>query len=148
MDTIDATTLQIGFGIFFTLVIMFVLFLRKISVGDIMTPPPSARSSARQQRINKIDPQFAPQKTALPSPQPVIPTTQKPKTPAEPGKPILGMDRKKVNIAGKVIGAIGAIMLFAPLPESFMVPSMAIAYIGYMIVKASAPPKKKKKTAK
>ena len=59
-------------------------------------------------------------------------------------KPILGMERKKVNTVGKVISAIGVVMIFAPLPDGFAVPSMIIAYVGYIIAKASAPPKEKK----
>ena len=146
MDTLDTTTLQIGFGILFILLMLFVLFLRKISVGDIMTPPPPPRSSPQQKIVNQIDGKFARQKTSqTASPQSAFPTVAKSTTFATQDKPILGMERKKVNTFGKIIGAIGAIMLFAPLPDSFTVPSMVVAYIGYMIVKASAPPKEKKK---
>ena len=145
MDTLDANTLQIGFGIFFILVMLFVLFLRKSSVGDIMTPPPPPRSPIRPKTVNKTTRKFASQKVAQSaSPQSAFPTAPKSTLLTTQDKPILGMKRKKVNTAGKIIAAIGAIMLFAPLPESFTVPSMVVAYIGYMIIKASAPPKEKK----
>ena len=146
MDTIDATTLQVGFGIFFILLVLFVLFLRKISVGDIMTPPPSPHSPLRQRIANKATRKTVRQKAAQPSPpQSAFPTIQKSTPLVTQDKPIFGMDRKKVNSAGKVISAIGAIMIFAPLPDAFTVPGMVVAYVGYMIAKASAPPKEKKK---
>ena len=149
MDTLDANTLQIGFGILFILLMFLVLYLRKISVGDIMTPPPPPRSPIQQKLFKQTNQKIASQKAAPPAPsQSAFPTASKPTLLTTQDKPILGMDRKKVNTAGKVIGAIGAIMLFAPLPESFTVPSMVVAYIGYMIVKASAPPKAKKKTTR
>ena len=145
MDTLDVTTLQIGFGILFILLVLLILFLRKISVGDIMTPPPPPRSSLQQKIVNQIDQQFAHQKTnQTVSPQSAFPTAQKSTLLPTQDKPIFGMERKKVNTAGKVISAIGVIMLFAPLPDDYTVPSMVIAYIGYMIAKASAPPKEKK----
>ena len=144
MDTIDLTTLQVGFGIFFILLVFFVLFLRKISVGDIMTPPPPPHSPLRQRIVNKTTQKFASQKAAQPAPpQSAFPTMQKSTPLTTQDKPILGMDRKKVNVAGKVISAIGVVMIFAPLPDGFAVPSMIIAYVGYMIAKASAPPKEK-----
>ena len=144
MDTLDTTTLQIGFGIFFILLILFVLFLRKISVGDIMTPPPPPRSPIRQKLTKQTTRKSSSQKAIPPAPlQSAFPTAQKSTLLATQDKPFLGMDRKKVNAAGKVISAIGAITLFA-LPDSFTVPSMVIVYAGYMLAKASAPPKEKK----
>ena len=146
MDTLDANTLQIGFGIFFILLFLFVLFLRKSSISDIMTPPPPPRSPIRQKLIKQTTKKFASQKATSPAPsQSAFPAAQKSTLLTAQDKPILGMDRKKVNTAGKVIGIIGMIMIFAPLPDGFAVPSMVVAYAGYMIAKASAPPKEKKK---
>ncbi|NQU31590.1 MAG: hypothetical protein HQ525_13065, partial [Anaerolineae bacterium] len=58
-------------------------------------------------------------------------------------KPGFNLDRKTINNIGKILGAVGAIMLFAPLPASFNNISIGIAFLGYLIAKATAPPKKK-----
>jgi len=62
-------------------------------------------------------------------------------------KPAFKLDRKRINTIGKIMGAVGVIMLFAPLPASLNNISLGIAFLGYLIVKATAPPKKKKNSA-
>ena len=53
------------------------------------------------------------------------------------------LNRKSINNIAKILGAIGAIILFSPLSESFGGLGMILAFLGYLVVKATAEPKKK-----
>ena len=127
------STLLVGFISFAVLLLLGVIIWRKLSVKDIfddISSPFKGGLSPAQ----KNSP-FSAKSTNSPF--------SAKSTNSLGEKPAFNIDRKTINNIGKIIGAIGAIMLFAPLPPSYNNISLGIAFLGYLIAKATAPPKKK-----
>jgi len=127
------STLFVVFVSFATLLLLGVIIWRKLSVKDIfddISSPFKGGLSPAQ----KNSP-FSAKSTNSPF------SAKSTKSLGE--KPGFKLDRKTINIIGKIMGAVGAIMLFAPLPASYNNFSLGIAFLGYLIAKATAPPKKK-----
>jgi len=122
------STLLIAFVSFIAILLVVAVILRKMSVRDIfddVSSPIATRPS--------------------PSPKLVAPQIKQ-KAFSGVGQEKnrnFNLDRKTFNIIGKTLGIIGMIMLFAPLPESFNNFSLGMAFLGYLLAKATAPPKKK-----
>jgi len=119
------STLLVVFIAFAVLFLLGAGILRKLSVRDIFDNIPLSSEAGISTSMDK-------------SPYSAKGT----KTLGE--KSAFKLDRKAINNIGKILVTIGAIMLFAPLPDSFTTYGMGIAFLGYLIVKATAPPKKKK----
>ncbi|MBT3313221.1 MAG: hypothetical protein HN390_01270 [Anaerolineae bacterium] len=119
------TTLLIGFISFAVFLLIGVMILRSISVKDVLQ---EEKTSLMVQASSPFQTQQNTQNGAM----------QEKKT--------FKLDRKTLNNIGKVCGTVGAIMLFAPLPESYNGFALGLAAIGYLLVKATAPPKGKKNT--
>lgn len=123
------STLQIAFISFAVLLLLGAVVLRKLSVRDIFDDIPSSPEAGFNASIEKSP--FSPKAaTSLGE------------------KPAFKLDRKGINNIGKILTAIGAIMLFAPLPESFTNIGIGIAFLGYLIMKATATQKKKTSPAR
>ncbi len=122
------TTLLIVFISFAVILLIGAMILRSISVKDVL------------QEEKKTSP-------LVQSPSP-FQTSQNTQSGATKEKKAFKLDRKTLNNIGKICGTVGAIMLFAPLPESFNGFALGLAAIGYLLVKATAPPKGKQNTKK
>lgn len=118
------STLLIVFISFAVLLLIGAVFLRKLSVRDIFDDIPLSPKAGFNTSLEK-SPFSAKNTISLGE------------------KPAFKLDRKTINNIGKILGVIGAIMLFAPLPASLNNISIGIAFLGYLIAKATAPPKKK-----
>ena len=128
MSEVTNLTFLMIFTIFTIIMIIIVLFMRKMSIDDIVDESKSAflieQSSAFSGQIKEIKPLSLPQQ----------------------GKKDFKLDRKMLNNISKILGAVGAILIFAPLPDSFSGLGILIAFIGYILNKATADPKKKVNT--
>ena len=120
------TTLLIGFISFAAFLLVGAMILRSISVKDVL------QEEKKQPPIVQNSFPFQTQQNTQ------IKTMQEKKS--------FRLDRKTLNNIGKICGAVGAIILFSPLPESFNGFALGLAGIGYLLVRATAPPKKKKNT--
>ncbi len=120
--------LLIGFISFVVFLFVGAMILRSISVKDVL------------QEEKKTSP-------FVQSPSP-FQTSQNMQNGAKQKKKAFKLDRKTLNNIGKICGAVGAIMFFAPLPESFNGFALGLAAIGYLLVKATEPPKGKKNSKK
>ena len=120
------TTLLIGFISFAAFLLVGAMILRSISVKDVL------QEEKKQPPIMQNSSPFQTQQNTQ------IKTMQEKKS--------FRLDRKTLNNIGKICGTVGAIMLFSPLPESFNGFALGLAGIGYLLVRATAPPKKKKNT--
>jgi len=136
MDTLSANDLNFFFGIFLVFMVLFVLFLRKISVDDLMTPPPAQKKPIIQQKSASL----------APKPEISVPAARA-NYPPKPEKNLTtsssGWTRAKVNSVAKIAVFIGVILIFAPLPDFFSTIGTGLAFLGYLVARASAPPKSK-----
>ena len=133
----------LAFGVFFVIMIILALFLRKISVDDIFKDTPQSRQPDlfKNVKTNALPAPRSPKVTAD-SLQQML--QKQPKITTSPNIQTVNDKRATTNKIGKGLSALGVIMLILPLPDSFMLPSMGMIYVGYLITRASAPPKKKK----
>jgi hypothetical protein len=136
MDILSPNTLVTLFGIFIFLLMILVLFLRKISVDDLLTPPPATRKPIIQRSGAPISAQSPTPSSASAFPRPTPAATNN----TNPGG---GLTREKLNLIAKIVGGLGLVLLFAPLPKTFSSIGTGMAFLGYLVAKASAPPKKK-----
>lgn len=122
--------LLLAFVTFVIVLLISVLILRQMSVRDIFPNSSSPFSSSASPAQNLSQKNISPsaKKQSASGTTSIDDKTFK-------------FDRKAVNNLGKVLGAVGAIMIFAPLPESMTNISLGIAFLGYLLVRFSAPPK-------
>jgi len=110
----------IGFAIFLTI---FVLIIRKISVQDIGKQDNSSISFPKSSAFIK------------PKKETVSPDSLQ----ANIGQMA---DKKTLNKIGKVLGVLGGIIIFAPLPQSFNGIGIALVIVGYFLSKVTEKSKK------
>ncbi len=119
------STLLIVFVSFSLFLIIGVIVLRKISVWDIfddVNPPSLVTEKSSFSESRKQSATFGANQEN------------------EEGD----IKRKNINNIAKTLGVVGAIMLFAPLPSFWNNIGIGLAFLGYLVAKASAEPKKKK----
>ncbi len=121
--------LLIAFIAFVIVLLTAAFLLRKMTVQDIFDDKPSPVPSFSSRNLTSFDPQ----KTTL----------RKANTTVEKS---FKFDREGINKMGKIIGVIGTIMLFAPLPSSLDTLSLGLAFFGYLVAKMTTPPKSKTST--
>ncbi|MBT3322001.1 MAG: hypothetical protein HN392_06910 [Anaerolineae bacterium] len=119
----ESTLLIVFIGFTLTLAIGAII-IRKISVEDIF-------DIEKPTLFAEGSPAFA-----EPTKKPVLLNAGQEKSSFKIG-------RKEINTIGKILGAVGGIILFAPLPDSYTNFALGLAFVGYMIIKATATPKKK-----
>ena len=121
------STLLIAFVSFGVLLIVVAIIVRKISVRDIFDDDSSSSPFARQRSAfpknmgAEINPQSA--------------TAKKDN--------IFSFNKENINKFSKVLSVIGAIILFTPTPDSLKIFGLGMVFLGSMLGKATAPPKKK-----
>jgi|APSaa5957512622_1039677.scaffolds.fasta_scaffold50441_3 hypothetical protein len=120
------TTLLIGFVSFTAFLLIGAMILRSMSVKDFLQEEkpnsPLMQGSSPFQTQQNTQPGKIQEKKSF------------------------KLDRKTLNNIGKICSTVGAIMFFAPLPESFNGFALGLAGIGYLLIKATASPKGKKNT--
>ncbi|MCP4139207.1 MAG: hypothetical protein GY755_02760 [Chloroflexi bacterium] len=117
------TTLLIGFISFAVFLFIGAMILRNISVEDILQE--EKKHSAIGQNLSPFKTQKNTQTGEMQERKP------------------FRLDRETLNNIGKIFGTVGAIMIFAPLPQFFNRIGLGLAVVGYFLVKATVPPKKK-----
>lgn len=128
MSEVANLTFLIIFTIFTIMMIIIAIFIRKMSVDDVFDKSKSPffieKSSVFSGQIKQ----------------------SKPSSLSQQGKKDFNLDRKMLNNIGKILMTIGAILIFVPLPDPFNGFGIPIAFIGYILNKATADLKKKAST--
>ena len=117
-------TLLTAFIVFTILLVAVAVIMRKMNIRDVFDD--NSSSSVRPRLLQKISPK---------SPNFSSPAL---------GKKSSAFNREKVYKVAKTISALGIILLIIPLPEVYRFIGLALALIGSMVAKATAPPKTKK----
>lgn len=120
-------TLLFAFSSFVILVLIVAVILRKISVRDVFDDD-SPSFATRPSNLQK----------AFPSP-----IKQSVSSGASFEKKGFALDRQTTYKIAKALSTIGIIVLFVPLPEGYKIFGLGLAFLGSMVAKATAPPKKK-----
>lgn len=130
----NGNLLLIAFIVFAVLIMLVALFLRARTVDDTI-------SGQGFSSISDVPFDGKPQKP--------LPTVRKARlSPASTSigvgkeKPAFEFNRKKLNMIGKVLTAIGAVLIFAPLPSSLDSVGFGVAFIGYILTRFTSQAKK------
>lgn len=138
----DGNLLTIAFAIFVVFMILLTLFLRNTAVDDIFSndKTTSFSDTAFSSKARDFLPS-APTNNGLSS------TSQsKPLKNIGLGtlnKPSFEWNQRNINLIGKVLGFIGVMLLFVPLPETFKSVGLWLAIIGSLVARATKASKKK-----
>ncbi len=127
----NETVLLTAFIAFAILLLILAFILRKLTVQDFFDNTSSPAPSYAQRKL----PSFEAQKNNTPKAS---------STPVDRG---LKFDREGINKIAKIVGVVGTVMLFAPLPSSLDGVGLGLAFIGYMVAKFTTPPKDKQKSS-
>lgn len=131
----DDQVLVIAFVGFAVLVTIVVFVLRNAAVDDIFSDnkPDSMTDMPFSDKFKGFS--SVRQKNNLPSTSP---------TGLAGDKPAFELNRANLNKVGKVLGAVGAVMIFAPLPDALDGISFGIAFLGYIMARFTNQPKEQK----
>ena len=135
----DEQVLVIAFVAFVVLVTIIALVLRNAAVDDIFSDnkPDSMTDMPFSDKPKGLSSVMS--KNSLPSTS---------STGLAGDKPAFELNRVNINKIGKIIGAIGAVMIFAPLPDALDGVSFGVAFLGYMMARFTNPPKEPKAGAR
>lgn len=130
----DQQVLLIAFAIFTVIILGVALVLRSKSVDDIFSDKspsfsmPSLPVSDMAQKTVSQKNVSVPRNTSIGA-----------------DRPAFELNRQNINKLGKILGAIGAVMIVAPLPSNLDGLSFGIAFVGYILARFSNPPRDQKK---
>ena len=131
----DENLLLIAFAVFGVLVLIVALVLRKMTVDDIFSDDKASPMSASPfpDRVKDTLP-AAPKNTLAPAgaPRSGIDT------------PTFALNRQTINKIGKILSAVGTIMIIAPLSSSWDGVAFGILFVGYLLARFTNPPKEQK----
>lgn len=129
----DENLLLVAFIVFAVLIILIALFLRARTVDDVISDNGFSSISDMPFDDNLQKGLPAVQKKGDLSTPTAIGTGK--------NKPAFKLNRKNLNSIGKVLTAIGAVMIFAPLPDGLDSIGFGAAFIGYMLTRFTNQPK-------
>lgn len=130
----DENLLIVAFIVFAVLLVLIALFLRARTVDDIISDQGFSSISDMPFDAKPLKSLPAVQQTGLSS----APTS----IGAGKEKPAFELSRKNLNTIGKVLAAIGAVLIFAPLPSPLDSVGFGVAFIGYILTRFTNQPKK------
>ncbi len=131
----DDQILLIAFVAFVVIVLVVALIFRKAMVDDVFSDESPSFSASDAPFSSKVKNTILPTTKSVPMSQNTVIGSD---------KPSFVLNRQNLNTLGKIIGAVGAVMIFAPLPSSLEGISFGIAFIGYILVRFTAAPKTQK----
>ncbi len=120
----NESTLLIAFISFVTLLLVVSIIVRKMSVQDIFDNDSTS---------------YTAQSLTLPMSKRIQLNSSK--SPAREEKSF-NLNRENIYKFGRALSIIGAIILFTPTPESIKAFGLGMASLGWILSKATAPPKK------
>ena len=125
--------LWVAFAAFALIVLVVAFVFRKTMVDDIFSDESPSFSAIDSSLSNKI------KSTAVP-----IAKSSASLGNSGQQNPVFTLNRQNLSKLGKILAAIGTVMIFAPLPSSLDGLSFGIAFFGYILTRFSAPPKVQK----
>lgn len=135
----DPNLLKSAFAIFIVFMVILAFILRRMAVDDIFSDDKATSFSDTAFKSNSM--------------RDVLPTSMKESFSATTAREIGAgntieqsfFTKENINKVGKVLGAIGAVMIFAPLPDSLDGIGFGVAFLGYILANATKASTKKAK---
>ena len=133
----DAQVLLIAFIIFILITMIVVLIFRRMTVDDIFSDESPSFAASGTSFDNRL------KKTATrPATQSFQPASTSIQTKQQPS---FELNRQNLNKWGKILGAVGAVMIVLPLPSALDGLSFGIAFVGYIMARFTTPIREKPK---
>jgi len=140
-NMMDENLLLVAFTIFTVLVILLAIFFRTKSVDDIFSDD---KASSISETAFSDKPRSLWSGTSQKSLSPASSMSTNNRLGTGSANPVsFRLNRENINKIGKILGAVGVVLLFIPLPDAFDGIALGAAMIGWLIAKMTDQPKAK-----